>query len=445
MDGNRSNGKVSIDAWLHYYKTPRFLDSTRDAVKAFNAAHPDYDVVLHEHDYVEMPRKIAEAVSQGIIPTMGQYYSTSARAAFDVVKNDGSPLYTSVADAIGGRTEILGEPVVAGDVLSHARQYFSGHDGMTGHCPLSSTTLLYCNMDLLHAAGVSHVPQTWADLEAACRAIARLTDGPSHGITWCNHGWMFMQAAAAQGACLADNDNGRSGRAETAFIDSPELMAFVDWWLRLYKDGHYLYTGAQMDWVGAFGAFVEQQVAFLFTSSVDAHRLVTIGKDRGFNVKACRLPYNGSVPYVGNVLGGDGIFLADGLDEATRDGALAFLQFLNNTDNAIDRHKRTNYMPVTYTAIKTLEERDWFVEYPHRRVAIDQLEASDDSPAALGGMIGELPRLQDTMTRAMHDVMISGADPVSRFAQANAEAQLLLDNYNAHTGPGRDLGSYRVH
>ena len=436
--------RTVIDAWLHYYKTPRFLDSTRDAIARFHEAHPDYEVRLHEHDYVVMPLEVARAVRRGETPALAQYYSTSARLAFDMRKPDGSPLYTSIDREIGGRDRILGEPVVT-DRLSHARRYFATPDGVTGSCPLSSTTLLYVNMTLLEAAGITEVPRTWQDIDVACAALAGHPGGPPHAITWCNHGWMFMQAVAAQGGLLADHDNGRTGRAEKSLLASDEMMAFVHWWQRLSKDGYYLYTGSRMDWVGAFGAFAEQQVGLMFTSSVDAPRLVQVGKDRGFAVRAARLPYNQDRPYVGNVLGGDGIFLADGLDDATRDGALALLQYLDNPANAIDRHRRTNYMPITYSAFEQLEAAGWFAEHPHRRVAFDQLEASDDSPAALGALVGELPRMQDALTRAMHDVMVLGADPDTRFRQADSEAQRLIDDYNAQRGPVREDGTYRVH
>jgi hypothetical protein len=40
----------------------------------------------------------------------------------------------------------------------------------------------------------------------------------------------------------------------------------------------------------------------------------------------------------------------------------------------------------------------------------------------------------------MHDVLVADADPAVRFSQATADAQRLLDDYNAH-GPT----SYRVH
>ena len=443
-DSAEGSGKIVIDAWLHYYKSPRFLDSTRDAIKRFNEAHPQYHVKLSAVDYTVMPDAIAKAVAEGTIPTLGQYYSTSTRTAYDMVRPDGSRLYTSIAAAIGGRAEILGEPVVT-DLLSHADRYFTVEPGWTGVCPLSSTTLLYANMTLLQAAGISEVPRTWAELDAACRKVKQLSDGPSHGVTWVNHGWMFQQAVAAQGGLLTDHDNGRTGRATQVDLSSPEMLAFVNWWQRLYKDGYYLYTGAQMDWVGAFGAFVEQQTAFLFTSSVDASRLVQEGRNRGFSVRACRLPYNGEVPYVGNVLGGDGIFMAAGLDQETQDGALAFVQYLNSPDNTIDRHKRTNYMPVTDTAVERLRTEGWFEENPHRYTAIEQLGGSDDSPAALGALVGDFAGVQDMMVQGMHDVLIAGADPVARFATATEQAQRLVDAHNAKCDSGRGPTSFRVH
>jgi sn-glycerol 3-phosphate transport system substrate-binding protein len=436
--------KIVIDAWLHYYKTPRFLDCTRDAIDGFQLRHPDYEIRLHERDYTVMPLEITKAVERGERPAMGQYYSTSTQAAFDVVHNDGSPLYMSAEEAIGGRDEILGEPVVD-DVNAHVQRYFRDTFGRTATPPLGSTTLMYANVSLLEKAGVERIPETWQELEAACRAVTALSGGPSHGITFVNHGWMFMQAMAMQGALLVDHDNGRSGRAESPHFDSPGMMNFVDWWTGLQHDGLYLYTGTRKDWPACFGAFAEQEAAFIWTSSVDAPRLVQLGLDRGFTVRAAQLPHNGDVPRAGNVLGGDGIFLAANLPDEVRDGALAFLQYNNNLQSALDRHRHTNYMPITDTAVAHLVEQEWFVKYPDRHVCVEQLDAAADTPASIGAVVGELPRLQEILTHAMHDVLVADVDPVVRFAQAQAEGQRLIDDYNAHTGPGRDHATYIVH
>ena len=78
----------------------------------------------------------------------------------------------------------------------------------------TSSTLLYANNTYLDAAGVAEVPETWAEVEAACEAIMALDDAPTGCITWPNHGWFFEQSIAQQGGLLANNDNGRSARAD---------------------------------------------------------------------------------------------------------------------------------------------------------------------------------------------------------------------------------------
>jgi len=448
-----TSSKTVIDAWLHYYKTPRFLDQTVEAARRFNASHPEYDVRISRHDYVLIPGEIGRAAARGERPAIAQYYSTSTRAAADMTGSDGAPLFTSVDAAVAGRDEILGVPVTTEDIVDPGREYFRLPDGFSSLSTLVSTTLLYANTDLLRAAGVEQMPRTWQEVTEACRAVTHARGGPAHGITWACHGWMFQQAVACQGGTLTDADNGRGATPGTVTLDSEEMLAYVDWWRGLHQEGQYLYTGVRMTgpgtdvpeshlqpWVASFQAFAEGRTAFLITSSVDSERLVQVGRERGFTVRAGRLPYNAEVPYRGNILGGDSLYLGHGLDEEVRDGALAFMQFLNSPENAADRHRVSGYMPSTVAGRRLLEEEGWFERNPHRAVAGEQLAASGSSGASLGAVVGELPRIQDLMTEAMHDVLADKAAPAARFALATEAAQRLLDEYNVH-GPT----NYRVH
>ncbi len=391
---------------------------------------------------------MADAALKDGAPTIAQYFYTSTQDALDARRPDGSPLFTSVERAIAGRTEILGEPVVLGDVTATARQYYR-HDGAVAAMPpLTSTTLLYANTTLLERAGITDVPQTWAGIEAACRAVAALPGGPEHAITWPNHGWWFQQSVAQQGALLADHDNGRSGRAEKVYLDSEAMLAYVEWWRGLHRAGLYRYhpsrVNTEVDWDGNFRAFADQQVAFVLTTSVEAARMAQAGRDGGFTVQTCRMPYNDRVPYAGNVIGGDALWLAAGLDQQTQDGALAFMQYLNSPRIAADRHRETGFIPVTGGAIELLEQEGWFRDKPHFRTALDQLGATAGTPAAQGALLGEFAAIQDVLTTAMHDVLVTDVDPRVRFARANAQAQHLLDQYNEACRGLRPRGPVRV-
>ncbi|SOB85625.1 extracellular solute-binding protein [Streptomyces sp. 1331.2] len=441
--------RIDIDIVVPLYPfMPYFLDRTRELAETFTAAHPEYRIHVTGADWLSVPQAVADAALKDGAPTIAQYFYTSTQDALDARRPDGSPLFTSVERAIAGRTEILGEPVVLGDVTATARQYYR-HDGAVAAMPpLTSTTLLYANTTLLERAGITEVPQTWAGIEAACRAVAALPDGPAHAITWPNHGWWFQQSVAQQGALLADHDNGRSGRAERVYLDSDAMLAYVEWWRGLHRAGLYRYhpsrVNSEVDWDGNFRAFADQQVAFTLTTSVEAARMAQAGRDGGFTVQTCRMPYNDRVPYAGNVIGGDALWLAAGLDEATQDGALAFMQYLNSPRIAADRHRETGFIPVTGGAIDLLEQEGWFRDKPHFRTALDQLGANAGTPAAQGALLGEFAAIQDVLTTAMHDVLVTEVDPRVRFAEANAQAQQLLDHYNEACRGLRPRGPVRV-
>ena len=85
-----------------------------------------------------------------------------------------------------------------------------------------------------------------------------IDEPPSACITWPNHGWFFEQSIAQQGGLLVNNDNGRSARADEVFVNSPEMLAFVEYWKGLADAGHYVYSGTQRDWDGTVNAFTAQ-------------------------------------------------------------------------------------------------------------------------------------------------------------------------------------------
>jgi sn-glycerol 3-phosphate transport system substrate-binding protein len=434
--------KTVLDVFAIDLGFPGWMDRWYQQAEEFEKAHPEYHVKVRRGDFWTFPLDVAEAVADGYRPALAEYYFYCGQVARDARTADGRPLFTSVERAIAGRTEILGEPVVLADVHPAYRAYYSLNGDLTSMPSVGTTSLLYANADLLDAAGVSELPQTWAEVEAVCAAVRRLPNGPARPITWSNHGTFFQQALASQGGLLVDNDNGRSGRATTANLSSKEIMTWVEWWRRLHRDGHYLYTGSRPDWAGTLRAFAEQKVAIRISSSNDVNYMAKAAEDNGFTIAVGIFPYNDQVPYVGNAVAGTSIWLADGLDEATQDGALAFLQYLHSPRNAAERHKANSFVPMTGASYRLLESEGWFDRYPYHRVAGDHVtrypsQASNvdgnrraGTPPSLGAVFGDFAGNQDVMTQAMGDVL-AGADPAARFAQATDQAQKLLDEYNA--------------
>ena len=432
-----------IELWVCDLTFPGYMDRMRSLGEQFERAHPEYRVVIEGHDFRKLPHVIADAVSRGRAPAVAEYYFSASQTARDMRRPDGSPLFTSVERAIGGRAEVLGEPVVLGDVIPAIADYYTVDGEYESMPSVSTTPVLYANTALLEAAGIGAMPRTWDELEAACRTVAeRLPGGPSHGVNWPNHGLFFQQALGVQGGRLAEP--GPDGRITTVDLSSKEMMTWVKWWQRMSSEGHYLYTGKIPDWLGSLQVFAAQQVALRISSSNDINYMVRAATDAGFGIEVAPFPHAAPVPGAGSATAGTGFWLADGLDEATRDGALALLQYMHNPRNAADRHKENSFVPLTRASFRLLEEEGWFAEHPYHRVPSDQLETTRGALPSLP--FGDFVGAQDVMTRAMHDVLVAGADPDERFEQATAEAQQLLDDYHADcagTGP-KSFNSLRV-
>lgn len=438
--------KTVLKIWVYDLTFPGAMDQWMSIAREFEERHPEYQVDIRGINFFTGAREIAEAVAEGNGPVLAEYYLYLSQLARDTRAPDGKPRYTSIEKAAAARAEVLGEPVVIDDIIPPVRECYTYGGDLTSMPSLSTALVLYANMDMLQAAGVREIPRTWDEVEAACRAVTALPDGPSHGITWSNHGWLSMQAVSSQGHTITDNDNGRAGRATTVNLASGEMLAWVDWWRRLHENGLYLYTGKIPDWEGTSRLFAEQRVALRLSSSADANYMAQAARNAGFAFGVGAYPYNSAVPFGANTIAGTSLWLADRLDDATRDGALAFSQFAHNPHNAADRHKNISCLPVTQGAYDLLESEGWFDEHPYHRIATECLRTNPDRPRGpedpwppcLGVVFGDYAGIQDILTRAIQDVLVRGADSVTRLTQATEEAQGLLDAYNTEaveTGP----------
>lgn len=435
--------KVVIDAWVSDLGFVGYMDQWMRLADEFNKAHPDYQVNVKGTHFFTGPHQVAEAIAEGHGPTIAEYYFYLAPTARDMLSPDGGPYYTSIEKAIGGRTEILGEPVIIDDIISGMREYYTYQGDLFSLPSVGTTSLLYGNVPLLEKAGLSEMPETWEETVAACQLVAQAgLKGVTHPITWSNQGMVFQQAIASQGGLLCDNNDGRSGRATKVDLASKEMLAWVTWWQQLHADGHYLYTGKLPDWEGTFRAFAEQQVAFRISSSNDVSYMAKSAEANGFSLVASRFPYNDKVPYSTNTSAGTSLCLANGLDEATQDGALAFLMYSHNPRNAAERHRINSFVPLTHGAYDLLKAEGWFDEHPYHQACINQLSnypkgtGRTGTPTSGGALFGDFAGNQDVMCHAMADVLLEGIDPVERFTRATVDAQKLLDDYYADCAAG---------
>ncbi len=425
-DDSAASGEVTdIDFWVAF--TDYRQEYSEEKAAAFNAAHPEYNVKITSFaSYNDVFDAAILAVDSGEPPALIHFFEAATRQALDAVDGDGNPIFKSVTDAIAGRTEILGEPVVLDSVVDAARNYYTV-DGSFYSMPWNtSTTVMFNNMDMLNEAGITKPPATWADVETACAAVMALDDAPSGCITWPNHSWFVEQTLGQQGELLGSADNGRTGRATEVFLESDGMMNYLEWWKSLNDTGYYTYTGLQRDWDGTSNAYLAGEVAMLVYSSSDT---TFFDENAEFTNVASFMPSDGDTDYVGNLIGGATIWMLDGMEATTEDGALAFLNFFSNPANAAAWHQLTGYIPITQDAVDLLESEGWYDESPNSKVASDQLAAAKNTPASLGALLGNFVGIRDVITIAIEDILVNDLDVATRMADAQAEAQKSLSEY----------------
>ena len=118
--------------------------------------------------------------------------------------------------------------------------------------------------------------------------------------------------------------------------------------------------------------------------------------------------------------------LNNGLDEEVEEGALTFLNWFSNPENAASWHQITGYIPITNTAYAELQENGWFDENPGAGVANMQL----DMIPTTGALIGNFVAIRDVYTAAMEEILLNDSDVADVLEEANEDANTLLEEYN---------------
>jgi sn-glycerol 3-phosphate transport system substrate-binding protein len=342
-----------------------------------------------------------------------------------------SGYFKSIAEALAGRTEVLGQEVNLDDFIAPVAAYYTLDGQFTSMPWNTSSAIWFSNMSYLDAAGVE-IPRTWAEVEAACEAIMALPNAPEYCFTFPNHGWFYEQWIAQQNGVYANNDNGRSARATEVLLGGEAGVALLSWLDDMMAKGYLYYSGAQggASWGTVDQAFQSQQVAMAAYSSSDTAAYTQIGIDNGFEVVASFLPYNQETGWTGNLIGGASLWLVDGLAPEVEDGALGFLLYITNTENAANWHQVTGYIAIRESAVEMLTEQGWYDENPNFRVASDQLSQSTVTVATSGAILGAFPAIRNVVTQAVDTVLLTDQAPADVLANAIASANAILAEYN---------------
>ena len=407
--------------FVHAFGDENRQNLVMDVVAGFEETHPNVTVnVEPKGSYREALDSALLGAEQGDAPHIVQVFEVGTQQALD------SGVFIPVSSVASAD-----QLVDLDDIIEPVRNYYTVGEDIWSLPWNSSNAILYYNMDMFEAAGIENPPQTYGEVLAACE-ILMATDGLElQGcIGWNMHSWFVEQWVSEQGALLANNDNGRSGRATDVYLDSDAMMNIFTWWKELADSGYYIYTGTLEDWNGSDAIFTGQQVAMHITSTADLVNITEAGTEAGFNVGTGYLPIPDDAERNGVVIGGASIWLTGGHSDAELEAAVAFMIELGNTENMVKWHMGTGYFPVRYSSIAALDEAGWFEQNPTFMTAFDQLTETQTNFASAGALLGTFLETRTIIENAAQLVVDQGVDPADALAEADALADEELGFYN---------------
>ncbi|GAB4574815.1 MAG: ABC transporter substrate-binding protein [Anaerolineae bacterium] len=398
-------------------------------IEAFEAEHPNIKVTaVSNPSYRDTLNGAILAAQQGNAPHIVQVFEVGSQLALD------SGIFIPVS-SIANEEQLAG---LADDVIPAVRDYYSLGEDQWSLPWNSSNAILYYNKTIFEAAGLDpeDPPETYGEVFEVCEVLMAQAEelGLQGCMGWNMHSWFVEQWMAEQQAPLANNENGRAGRATEIYLESDAMKNIFNFWKEMADRGYYIYTGALEDWNGSDALFTGQQVAMHITSTADIVNNNQAAMDAGFEMGNAFLPIPDDTERNGVVIGGASIWLTDGHPQEELEAAVEFMFFLGNTENAVSWHKATGYFPIRFSAIEQLEEEGWFEENPNFRVAFDQLTQTVPGPATSGALLGNFLELRTIIEEAAQAVVDSGVSVDEALAEANVRANESLAAYNEAVG-----------
>jgi sn-glycerol 3-phosphate transport system substrate-binding protein len=438
--------KCDITVW-HIFSDHRG-DWLIDAANRFNELYPQYNITPENPgDYTAILDGYTLAQEQGNPPEIALIFDAGLQFAAD------SGFFKYADDIVAGREEILGQAVNFDDIVKPAASYYTVDGRWASVAWNTSTSISYANMDILKSVGIEAIPTTWQELMSACEALqAKVDAGELEGCaSWPLDDWFTEQWLAQMNQYLVNNENGRADRATELMLTTPEFLAVTDFYRTMYEKGYYVYTGTRRDWDGPSNLFNTGKIAFSLSSSADARNKVEAAKAGDFELATGKLIRNDDYEYNGNIIGGATMWITAGLEPEVEDGAMAFLLFINNTENSASFHTASGYIPIRNSSVELLqnlqpgnnifwdvdnktradiESSNWFETNPNFLTASIQLSESTVNNASAGAKFGTFRETRDLIETGVEDIMLNGKDAKEVMSAVEEQANKLLEEYN---------------
>lgn len=356
----------------------------------FNEMQDEYKIVpTYKGNYTENMTAAIAAFRAGEQPHVVQVFevgTATMMAAQGAVK----PVY-----------EVMGNADIEWDAdayLPAVKSYYTTPEGELLSLPFnSSTPVLWYNKDMLDAANVEEVPQTWDDMFAAAEKLKANGADCAFSFGW--QSWVMLENYLAwHDEPIGTQQNGFAGTdTEFVFNESTDLTELLQRIADSQADGVFKYGGRRGD---SLPLFTTGECAMWMNSSA---YYAGISEQAEFEFGQAMLPVNTAVrdEAQNSIIGGATLWVLEGHDDADYQGVAEFFNYMSAPEVQADWHQSSGYVPITTAAYELSKEQGFYDENPGTDTAIKQLSLNEPTENSRGIRFGNFVQIRDIINEEL--------------------------------------------
>ena len=356
----------------------------------FNEMQDEYTIVpTYKGNYTENMTAAIAAFRAGEQPHVVQVFevgTATMMAAQGAVK----PVY-----------EVMGNADIDWDsdaYLPAVKSYYTTPEGDLLSLPFnSSTPVMWYNKDMLDAAGVEEVPQTWDAMFAAAEKLKENGAECAFSFGW--QSWVMVENYLAwHDQPIGTQQNGFAGTdTEFVFNESKDLTELLQRIADSRADGMFKYGGRRGD---SLPLFTTGECAMWMNSSA---YYAGISEQAEFEFGQAMLPVNTAArdEAQNSIIGGATLWVLEGHDDAEYQGIAEFFNYMSTPEVQADWHQSSGYVPITTAAYELSQEQGFYDENPGTDTAIKQLSLNEPTENSRGIRFGNFVQIRDIINEEL--------------------------------------------
>ena len=290
-------------------------------------------------------------------------------------------------------------------------------DGHIWSVPLATNNAaIFYRPSLFAAAGITEVPQNWAQLKQAARSLTRDTNGDGrpdqHGIVlslgkgeWTVFTWLpFMFSAGG-------DFKAETTKSSVPQIDSPGSRAALELWKDLLTEGSAILSAPERGY--ELDNFIAGKVAMQITGPW------TLAQLQQSSIDYAVMP----IPILKSraaVIGGENLFLMKTSPEREK-AALEFLEYVVGEEFQTAWALGTGYLPINLKSRQSQTYQNFVEKTPVLKVFLEQMNWARSRP-----IISGYSRVSENLGRAIEATLL-GRNPEDALKEAQERLTITLN------------------